>query len=51
MNREQLEEMIDERNAFRSLNKEYVYESRKVKEKEKPFKDVYTKSTFFAATY
>jgi hypothetical protein len=51
MSKEEIREQIDERNAFKAMEKEFSYESRKVKQKEKPYKDVYTKSKFMKARY
>lgn len=51
MNREELDEYIDEKNAFRSMSQEFFYENRNVKEKDMPYKDVYSKSVFFGAVY
>lgn len=49
MTREELEEYIDEKNAFKSMYQEYSMENRKLKEKDKPYKDVYAKSVFNGA--
>ena len=49
MTREELEEYIDEKNAFKSMYQEYSMENRKLKEKDKPYKDVYAKSAFNGA--
>lgn len=51
MTREELDEYIDEKNAFKSMHQEYQYENKKLKEKDKPFKDVYAKSVFNGAQY
>jgi hypothetical protein len=44
MTREQKDEFIDEKNAFNALVKEHSYKNRRLRDKEKEYRDTYLKS-------
>jgi hypothetical protein len=51
MDEDELKSFVDEKNAFNAMLKEHHYQSRKVRVKDKHFRDNYSKSFFQRATF
>lgn len=51
MDDEELRDFVDEKNAFNAMLKEHIYQSRKVRVKDKVYRENYSKSFFQRANF